>query len=148
MLFYHISKIYIVPGCSGAYYHMHPNVRRCFRFLLLSSRHWSLTPFSSVHYFWPCYKPNNMLWLLLDTSLSLLNKVSKYSRARVYLLIVFLFFFFFFFFHFRAAPAVYGGSQARGRIGAVDTSLHHSHGNVGSEPRLRPTAQLTATPDP
>ena len=46
-----------------------------------------------------------------------------------------------------AAPAAYGGSQARGRIGAVATGLHQSHSNSGSEPRLRPTPQLTATPD-
>ena len=46
-----------------------------------------------------------------------------------------------------AAPAAYGGSQARGRIGAVATGLCQSHSNAGSEPRLRPTPQLTATPD-
>ena len=46
-----------------------------------------------------------------------------------------------------AAPAAYGGSQARGRIGAVAASLRKSHSNAGSEPRLRPTPQLTATPD-
>ena len=47
-----------------------------------------------------------------------------------------------------AAPAAYGGSQARGRIGVIATSLHHSHSNAGSEPHLQPTLQLTATPDP
>ena len=47
-----------------------------------------------------------------------------------------------------AAPAAYGGSQARGPIGAVATSLRQSHSNVGSEPRLQPTPRLTATPDP
>ena len=46
-----------------------------------------------------------------------------------------------------AAPAAYGGSQARGPIGAVATSLRQSHSNAGSEPRLQPTPQLTATPD-
>ena len=46
-----------------------------------------------------------------------------------------------------AAPAAYGGSQARGRIGAVATGLRQSHSNTGSEPRLQPTPQLTATPD-
>ena len=46
-----------------------------------------------------------------------------------------------------AAPAAHGGSQARGRIGAVAPSLRQSHSNMGSEPRLRPTPQLTATPD-
>ena len=46
-----------------------------------------------------------------------------------------------------AAPAAYGGSQARGRIGAVATGLCQSHSNTGSEPRLQPTPQLTAMPD-
>ena len=48
----------------------------------------------------------------------------------------------------KAAPMAYGGSQARGRIGAVATSLCHSHSHTGSEPHLPPTPQLTATPDP
>ena len=47
-----------------------------------------------------------------------------------------------------AAPEAYGGSQARGPIGAVATSLHHSHSNAGSEPRLQPTSQLMTLPDP
>ena len=46
-----------------------------------------------------------------------------------------------------AASTAYGGSQARGRIGAVATGLRQSHSNAGSEPRLQPTPQLTATPD-
>ena len=33
-----------------------------------------------------------------------------------------------------AAPAAYGGSQARGLIGAVATGLRQSHSNAGSEP--------------
>ena len=40
--------------------------------------------------------------------------------------------FFFFFGVFRAAPAAYGGSQARGQIGAVAVGLYHSHSNTGS----------------
>ena len=46
-----------------------------------------------------------------------------------------------------AAPAAYGGSLARGQIGAGAASLRQSHSNAGSEPRLQPTPQLTATPD-
>ena len=38
-----------------------------------------------------------------------------------------------------AAPAAYGGSQARGQIRAVATGLRQSHSNAGSELRLRPT---------
>ena len=41
----------------------------------------------------------------------------------------------------------YVGSQARGKIRAVATGLHHSHSNVGSKPRLWPTPQLTAMPN-
>ena len=63
------------------------------------------------------------------------------------LLLFFLFFFCLFAFS-RASPSAYGGSQARGLIGAVATSLYHSHSNVGSEQSLQPTPQLTATPDP
>ena len=58
------------------------------------------------------------------------------------------FFFFFFFGLFGATPAAYGGSQAKGLIGAVASNLHHSHSNAGSEPRLQPTPQLMAVPDP
>ena len=47
---------------------------------------------------------------------------------------------------FWAASAAYGGSQARGLIGAVAASLRQSH-SVGSQPRLQPTPQLIATPD-
>ena len=53
-----------------------------------------------------------------------------------------LFFYFFIFVFSRAVPAAYGGSQARGLIEAIAAS------NVGSEPHLRPTPQLTAMPDP
>ena len=49
---------------------------------------------------------------------------------------------------FRAAPAAYGGSQARGLIRAIATGLHHSHSNTGSKPHLQPTSQLTAILDP
>ena len=39
----------------------------------------------------------------------------------------------FFFCLFRVAPAAYGGSQARGQIGAVAAGRCHSHSNAGSE---------------
>ena len=57
-------------------------------------------------------------------------------------------FFFFLFAFSRAAPATHGGSQARGLVRAVAASLHLSHSRAGSEPRLQPTPQLTAKPDP
>ena len=49
---------------------------------------------------------------------------------------------------FRAIPTAYGGSQTKGRIGAIATGLQHSHSNARFEPHLWPTPQLTATPDP
>ena len=42
----------------------------------------------------------------------------------------------------------YGGSQARVQIGAAATGLRQSLSNSGSEPRLWPTLQLMAAPDP
>ena len=44
---------------------------------------------------------------------------------------------------FRAALVAYGGSQARRQIRAVAASLLHSHSNLGFEPHLRLTLQLT-----
>ena len=59
-----------------------------------------------------------------------------------------LFIYLFIYCHFGAAPAAYGGSQTRGPLGAVATSLPHSHSHTGSGPRLQPTPQLTAMQDP
>ena len=50
-----------------------------------------------------------------------------------------------FFSLFTAAATAYGGSQARGRIGAAAAGLHHSHGNIGSQLHLRHTSKLAAT---
>ena len=54
----------------------------------------------------------------------------------------------FFFFNFRAALVAYGSSQARGQIGAVASSLCHSHSKAGSERRLRPTPRQCQIPNP
>ena len=58
-----------------------------------------------------------------------------------------IFFFFFGLVFFRATLAAYGGSQGRSPIGAIATSLHHSHSYLESELCLRPTPQLKATLD-
>ena len=47
----------------------------------------------------------------------------------------------------RSRGIIRGDSQARGLIGAVAACLRQSHSNSGSELRLRPTPQLTATLD-
>ena len=52
------------------------------------------------------------------------------------------------FFFLRAIPMAHGSSQARGGIRAAAAGLHHSHGNAGSEPHLKTTAQDAATSDP
>ena len=71
------------------------------------------------------------------------------------LTLVFCFLFFLFVFVFflslclcRAALMAYGGSQARGLIRATAANLCQSYSNARSELHLRPTPQLTATPDP
>ena len=73
----------------------------------------------------------------------LVNQVWSY-----YLPILFIYLFIGLFAISWAAPKAYGGSQAKGLIGAVATSLRQSHSTAGSKPRLRPTPQLTAMPDP
>ena len=101
-----------------------------------------------------------MMLSLLAIFISYLKKCLFRSSFVFFFFFFFLFFFFFFVFCLFvvvvvvvvvaiswAAPAAYGGSQARGPIGAVATSLRQSHSNAGSEPCLQPTPQLTATPD-
>ena len=55
------------------------------------------------------------------------------DKAREQCFVLFCFSFFFLFGLFKAAPAAYGSSQARGQIGAIAASLHYSHSNMGSE---------------
>jgi len=82
-------------------------------------------------------------------NLKLWNNYSIIDSHCFFILFIFIFFIFYFcpFAISWAAPAAYGGSQARGRTGAAATSLRQSHSNAGSEPHLQPTPQLTATPD-
>ena len=69
-------------------------------------------------------------------------------NSKGYIDVLFFFFFFCLFAISLAAPAAYGGSQARGPIGALASGLCQSHSKAGSKPRLQPTPQLSATPDP
>ena len=73
---------------------------------------------------------------------------SQTHRNRQNLLGLGKFFFLSFFAISWAASMAYGDSQARGQIGAVATSLHHSHSNTRSELHLQPAPQLMAMPDP
>ena len=82
------------------------------------------------------------------SNLNMLKEVSIYNNVCFFFLCLLSFFFFCL---FTAAPAAYGGSQARGLIGTVAAGLHHSHpshSNSRSEPHLWPTPELTATLDP
>ena len=53
-----------------------------------------------------------------------------------------------FFCFFRATPATHGDAQARSRIRAVATGLHHSHSNTRSSCIWDLNQQLKATLDP
>ena len=65
--------------------------------------------------------------------LALLEAYQFYSLFKKSSFWVFFLIFFLFFFSFsRPAPVAYGGSQARGLIRAVATSLRQSHSNTGS----------------
>ena len=109
-----------------------------------------------------------MVSLCIIFSVVMLRTISQTLKFSVYLELVLLFqshekiscdrtevkmkeynsntFFFLSFCLFRATPMALGGSQARGRIGAVASGLRHS--KAGPEHHLQPTPQLTTTLDP
>ena len=68
----------------------------------------------------------------------ILINIGKHDTIILWGLFYFVFVFVLF---FRAAPAAYGGSQARSWIRATAAGLRLSHGNAGSELYLRPTGQ-------
>ena len=73
------------------------------------------------------------------------NSLKGRRMAAIWSVLSFYFFIFYFIFClFRAASTAHRDSQARGQMRA---GLCHSHSRLGSEPSLRPTSQLTATPD-
>ena len=49
--------------------------------------------------------------------------------------------------HPQEVSVAYGGSQTRGRIGALAAGLHHSYSNTGPEPPLWLIPQLSASSD-
>ena len=118
----------------------------------------SFPVFHTLYYF----GGNQELYSIVEAHRLVLDRLGSSTGSSIYrlgeiiqplpsLLSFFLSFFFFFFCLFAiswATPTAYGGSQTRGRIRAVATSLHQSHSNSGSELRLQPTPQLMATPDP
>ena len=122
-IFYPSAKFIIVSHCGFIYFLIISNLKH------ISSLDWtSKFPVQASFYVSPT--------LLLSCVFSF------------YLLLFIYLFIFCLFTPSWAAPAAYGGSQARGRIGAAAASLHWSHSNLGSEPCLQPTPQLMAIPDP
>ena len=89
-------------------------------------------------------------WILIGMGFVGLLLSCRHQRAFYYKVGVFLFVRFVscVFCPFRATPAAYGGSQARGLIRAIAADLQQSLSNARSEPRLQPTPQLVAMPDP
>ena len=75
-------------------------------------------------------------------------KMKLYSNLHIFTFYFILFYFFLVFFFSRAAPAAYGGSQARGQIGAIAIGLRQNNSNMESKPCLWPTPQVTAMMDP
>ena len=108
-----------------------------------SSTHGQIWPVASVVYT-SCQSAINYCHYSSPLNYSLLSETFS-PPSPLYLHSLF---FFFVFSVFRAAPAAYGGSQARGLIGAVAADLHQRHSNTGSEPCLRPISQLWAMLDP
>ena len=77
-----------------------------------------------------------------------LKVIRKQGKISMWLALADIYFFFLSFCLLRATPEAYGGSHARGLIGALAAGPHQSHSNTRSKPSLRPTPSLTAMPDP
>ena len=83
-------------------------------------------------------------WYRLICCYKLTPKVCSNSNSNSNITVFYLLLLFFLF--LGGALVAYGSSQARGRIGAAASILHHS--NVGSQPCMQPTPYLMATTDP
>ena len=79
--------------------------------------------------------------ILAIHSVLLLSSVLFWRCSTICLCTIYLFI-------FRATPAAYGDSQARGPIGATAATLRHIHNKAGSKLSLLSTPQLKATPNP
>ena len=70
--------------------------------------------------------------------------ISFHNRCSPFSCFFFFVCLFFFVFFSRAPPTAYGGSQARGLIGAIAAGLCQSHSNMESKLHVWPTPQVTA----
>ena len=110
-------------------------------FFSLTSTHSILWHFNTTclsQHFQTLFLPHFTILLphLKPQHLSITQLASQFSRFDLFSVIFKNFILFYFLLLFRAAPAAYGSSPARGQIGAAATGLHDSHSNTGSEPRL------------
>ena len=76
---------------------------------------------------------------MAGTALACGGHIERYYIYKHFIIFFYFYFFGLLSFFFRAIPVAYGGSQAKGQIGATAASLHHSHSNARSKPRLWPT---------
>ena len=116
--------------------------------------HWAMTgtPYikSSWHLFYnwkfiPLETPITYFTQAYPQPLSTTNLFSESMNSGFYFIYLFVCLFIFL---SEAAHMAYGCSQAKGPIGAIAASLHHSHSNARSKLHLPPTPQLKARPDP
>ena len=76
----------------------------------------------------------SLLWCRFDLWPGNFHRLRVWSKKILFFVHNILFLFFSL--SLRAILVAYGDSQARGKIGAVTASLHHSHSNIRSEPHL------------
>ena len=104
----------------------------------------SLSPFLDCKVTHPCFHlvlivfqyliHLEIIWCKLDCLVQFYHLVNGYPVVPT-LLFIYLFIYLFCLFVFsRTTPTAYGGSLARGLIGAVAAGLHQSHSNAGSKP--------------
>ena len=65
--------------------------------------------------------------LMYQVLLQVVIHINSLGTIITPLLFIYLFIYLFYFLLFRATPAAYGSSQAKGWIGATAPGLHHSH---------------------
>ena len=116
----------------------------------LTQRTWVQLPALPLHWPYDLWPSDWSLWTSSTAVVINWNNMEEWcstlmGHSNAILLQIF---FFIFFFLFMATSAAYGGSQARGPVGATAASLYHSHSNARSKPHLRTTPQLMATLDP
>ena len=80
-----------------------------------------------IHYSYIFFFPKSIsFWIIV------LSEYMPRMGLLDHMIILLFIYFYFYFLLFRATPMAYGGSQARGQIGATAAGVYHSHSNAGS----------------